>query len=705
MDTQQERLYSLLPGIYRQRDREQGQPLQALMAALESEFQALEADMAMLYDDWFIESCEPWTIPYIAELIGVPATAKMTHLLPTQRREVANTLAYRRRKGRANVLEQVARDVTGWYVRAIEYGELLSITQHLAHLRLQHGRTIDVHQLSAVSSINGPFDSTAHTVDVRGSIQGSSTRVQSSYAPSAIGLFLWRLCSYLLTDVPAMMQTRAPHSGRFLPPGCFSFDPLGRDLPLFQQPQELADITSRVHASNLPLPLTRATLATDLATYRTQRHVQDDDEDDTDSWNSMYYGPERSLCIFINGEPLSPRHIISLDLHQWNASTVQHEAGQVGIDPELGRLLFFDRQRWQRTTRVTVNYCYGFSSELGGGPYERTLSADTPGQVNVLQGGKVNTLQEALAQWEQYCQQWKSDDEASEEGPHYTIRIVDNGYYQEDTLAITLPKNSHLTLEATDGTRPVIRCKNALTIQSRHASASLTLNGLMIDAPLILNGNLKMTITHCTLMPHGLIAQALHDEIGRLQLAIDHSISGPLRITHGKGTLNISDSILDSVAGYALDTQHTGHHSGYSVTLQRVTIFGKAHLQELHLAQDVIFNAPVTVEQTQRGQITFSYVPEGSQTPPCERCQPEMVHREQPWRDIYPLFSSTRYGDPTYAQLNHLCVPEIIRGASDGAEMGVFHDFYTEQRQRNLKHALDDYVPLGLVAHIFYMDK
>lgn len=34
---------------------------------------------------------------------------------------VANTLAYRRRKGTALVLEQLARDVTGWPATAVEF--------------------------------------------------------------------------------------------------------------------------------------------------------------------------------------------------------------------------------------------------------------------------------------------------------------------------------------------------------------------------------------------------------------------------------------------------------------------------------------------------------------------------------------------------------------------------------------------------------
>ncbi|HEU0053067.1 MAG TPA: hypothetical protein VFQ39_07810, partial [Longimicrobium sp.] len=66
-----DRLYSLTPAVYRILDAEQGQPLRALMGVLEDEFQTLAADIGALYDDWFIETCAGWLVPYIGELVGV----------------------------------------------------------------------------------------------------------------------------------------------------------------------------------------------------------------------------------------------------------------------------------------------------------------------------------------------------------------------------------------------------------------------------------------------------------------------------------------------------------------------------------------------------------------------------------------------------------------------------------------------------------
>ena len=53
-----ERLYNLLPAIYRQRDLLQGEPLRALCAVMEQEFNVLEEDIAQLYDNLFVETSD-----------------------------------------------------------------------------------------------------------------------------------------------------------------------------------------------------------------------------------------------------------------------------------------------------------------------------------------------------------------------------------------------------------------------------------------------------------------------------------------------------------------------------------------------------------------------------------------------------------------------------------------------------------------------
>src|SRR5213594_1457675 len=127
MNANLDRLYNLLPVIYRLRDAERGYPLQALLGVIAEQVNLVEADITQLYENWFIETCQDWVVPYIGDLIGYEpvhaagetpaggstgAEALSRILIP--RRDVANTIRYRRRKGARALLELLANDVAGW---------------------------------------------------------------------------------------------------------------------------------------------------------------------------------------------------------------------------------------------------------------------------------------------------------------------------------------------------------------------------------------------------------------------------------------------------------------------------------------------------------------------------------------------------------------------------------------------------------------
>src|SRR5215203_4900491 len=163
-----DRLYNLLPAIYRVRDAEQGGPLKELIAVLAGEVIApLEEDLAQLYDDQFIETCAEWAVPYIADLIGYRALYGVVPEVSSPRAEVADTIAFRRRRGTASMLEQLAHDVTGWSARVVEFFQLLATTQHLQHLRPGNLSFSDIRSNAALERLGTPFSDFAHTVDVR----------------------------------------------------------------------------------------------------------------------------------------------------------------------------------------------------------------------------------------------------------------------------------------------------------------------------------------------------------------------------------------------------------------------------------------------------------------------------------------------------------------------------------------------------------
>jgi hypothetical protein len=70
MTERTDRLYDLLPAIYRLRDAEQGYPLKALLRVIAEQVDVVEDDIRQLYDNWFIETAQDWVVPYLGDLIG-----------------------------------------------------------------------------------------------------------------------------------------------------------------------------------------------------------------------------------------------------------------------------------------------------------------------------------------------------------------------------------------------------------------------------------------------------------------------------------------------------------------------------------------------------------------------------------------------------------------------------------------------------------
>src|SRR5262245_18803725 len=130
-----QRLYNLLPAIYRSRDAAEGGPLEELLAVIAEQVAVVEEDLDQLHDDQFIETCADWVVPYIGDLIGYRPLHSEAARISSPRAEVANTIAYRRRKGTAAMLEQLAFDVTDWKARAVEFFERLAATQYMNHPR------------------------------------------------------------------------------------------------------------------------------------------------------------------------------------------------------------------------------------------------------------------------------------------------------------------------------------------------------------------------------------------------------------------------------------------------------------------------------------------------------------------------------------------------------------------------------------------
>ena len=339
-DTRINRLYDLLPPIYRMQDAEQGKVLEALLQVISEQVNLLEDDIGQLYDNWFIETCQEWVVPYLGALVGytpVPAAgllatadtpqARRLDQVLIPRREVANAIHNRRRKGTLALLEELARDVAAWPARAVEAYRLLGFTQALNHQRPHWGRTLDLRRGDWLDLLDTPFDRSAHTVDVR---RINSHFTQGRYNILSVGLFVWRLQAYSVTQTPV-----TPLEQRH----CYTFSVLGNDTPLFTKSEPEPEPTQIAGEINLPIPIHRHAFAETVVIngIKKQRAA------------SAYYGKNKSLLIWAPdwpaknaSQPIPRERIVPADLSDWDRYHPVRDT--VAVDPVLGRILFPSKQ-------------------------------------------------------------------------------------------------------------------------------------------------------------------------------------------------------------------------------------------------------------------------------------------------------------------------------------------------------------------------
>src|ERR1700736_2414523 len=69
-------------------------PLHSLLLLIQEQLAVLAEDLDQLYDDQFIETCAPWVIPYIGDLIGYQSVKGIAPAVDNPRSEVAETISF-----------------------------------------------------------------------------------------------------------------------------------------------------------------------------------------------------------------------------------------------------------------------------------------------------------------------------------------------------------------------------------------------------------------------------------------------------------------------------------------------------------------------------------------------------------------------------------------------------------------------------------
>ncbi len=565
-----DRIWNLIPGVYRANDSESPDatgPLQELVDRIAAQVAVVRRSIDRLWADQAIETSDDWVVPYIADLLD---TKLVNGLDPRgQRLDVAKTIHYRRRKGTVAVLEEIARDVTGWDAHVVEAFRRLARTRHgldppvgagpfaaamptpcpqpgvapgtpdvTELLRHEHlvgelsgtpaGGFADLRNVHAANLADSPFDEFFHTADVRRG-QGATGR----YGIPKLLVFLWRLQSFAVDRGTPVAISACP--------GEWVFDPTGRNIPLFLPPlppeaDDYVDTWTSSQEWQVPGPLTQSFL-----------DALDDPGTDPPAHASYPAVAVPQLYGASAGAPLEP-----VPVEVWP------DAGQfeptAPFEGELG-----------------VSYQYGFPGELGAGPYDRTLLGDPPQRIDP----------EALVSGGAHL-----DDALTAANGAGTVTIEDSlTYGAVADVGATATPIGLLLVRAGAGVRPVVRPPMPASATdpptawtfTGGAGAELTLDGLFVSGgDIILRGAFaRVRLTACTTDP-GTLADAGDDlavsvdgrplapariwveadpdaapgSPGAIEsLEIDHCVLGPVRTRHGGAveSIVVSDTIIQGV--------------------------------------------------------------------------------------------------------------------------------------------------------------
>lgn len=621
-------------------------PLRALFTVIAEQVAQLEEDIDQLSDDAFIETCAPWAVPYIADLIGL-RVASHPRLAPP-RAQVANTIAYRRRKGTVPVLDDAARDITFLPALAIEEFQRLATTQHLNHRR-PHATTALLRQGPPAWHLATPLDAR-----VRGPRIGPLAEGRGRPHIPNLSIHLWPLpVAHLSAVPPTPLDTT-----RLL------LDPLGRDVALIAPEGE-----------GLPIPLTLRRLAADQAAF---------------------IGPGLAVELTRNGAPIPLAEIAICSLADTGPDPLTSpwadgDPARITLDPERGRL----RLPAPLPAGTVLRASFSCAGDAPFGAGEHTSASEPPPEPVLRVPAIHPTIAAALS--------------APAIADGGTVELSGSGDAPVPA-ALHAPAQSRLELRAADGAMPCLRPPGPLVITGGDG-AEITLRGLvLIGQPIVVpdapgNRLQRLRLVGCTLLP-GLSldragnpvspgAPSLIVESSGTEIVLENCITGALRIG-AEAQARLSACILDAggpdARAYA-DTDGTS--PGGALRLDACTVQGRIDTREIRLATDSLLLGAAHSVRRQRGVVRFSWVAPASVVPRRHACVPAEGAALPK-----PIFHARTFGRPGYFRLRPETDHAIRHGAFDGGEMGAGNTTGLALRLQNLADWLPGYIRFGMEAGI-----
>ncbi len=695
MSLQTDDIFELLPAFLRLKDAEEGRrikreiapfdttrtaedfgPLRTLASLIAREGQIVREGSDAHYDNAFIETCAPWVIPYIGELLGVRGLADIPEGIDMRAR-VANALELRSRKGTLAALEHAAATSSGWPVYAVEYWKRLVFTQSMRLTHPHMGATVDVRDKPALARIGSAFERDARNVEVR-RIETEGGR----WNLGNIGLHVWRLLPYSIT------RHRVDEVGSRRD---FRFHPLECDAQLYATAGIRGGVGEAAQEIDMPVPITRAIMAED---------------------ESRFYGPGRAIQLRVGNTDIPVEQIKTANLGTLPGAGPGEPdwtrtggiSGMTLIDPELGRIVV--DPDLAGPLRVTCHFARPL--HIGGGEHARVAS------IGSVEDGTVIAPSNNIVT------------EVNAEGGAGTF-LLDQTTHFDASGTITVPADGILRLVASDGHFPSVRIGAGGFEIRLGVRAQVELNGLRLH-----NGAVRVTgtgaaihLVDTTIVP-GLGAEldgspvdpeavTLDVRTAGAALRCDRSIIGPVLLARDVDA-RFGECILDAGAPDAQALAPRPGAERVSVAFDRCTILGRVRTStfadgardapegfsvaidadERLATTDSIFagrtDPAVEAQFRQIGCIRFSYVPAGSLTPRLYRCisAPD------------PQFQSATYCDPDYMLLARSTGDALARGAENGGEMGAYNRAAHQARRDNIRRSIDDFLRFGHAAEGFY---
>jgi phage tail-like protein len=751
-------LFQRLPEIYRLRDVEQTPPgqLEAFVGVIDEVAQAIHDDIDALYQDLFIETCAPWVIPYIADLLGTSHLSGDPHDL---RADVARTVRNRRRKGTLGAVESVVHALSGWAVHAVELRDRLLWEQHLNHQRPDaggvpplslaasiaapaRGGSVTLRDPALLSLLGGPFDPFGHSVDLKPPLHG-----ETGYNLPNLAIFLWRLKSYRpavtkpVFRAIANLGPAAPGDALFAVR--FDLHPMGEPMVLFNSHRYRADDDPPNLAGEdaVPGPMPPARLTADSPAGRPDAYVEVatyPDPPPPPAPGSAAVG----LVLHLPATPFAGAswRLRGANLCAWEAGLrPKLRAHEIVVDPLRGRVLFgaigadqtVEAERLR--DKLLVSASTGFTGPTGAWPIGRDAlptqwAEGAPLVRRVNFHADPNGLRKALDLLPTLTQPLIV--EIGDSMTHDLDLSLVAGIGTEGGASVLRLARS-LWIRAASGQRPVIRLARPLGFRPDDLDRQLLtarLEGLYLTrgagfaagAALIERAALdRLEIAGCTLDPGGFLRLdgtraplraglrladgygfALPAEAARFaqtpEIRLEQSIAGPLAIDPGYRLTTVG-SIVDAGSGVGVNPA--------ALALGAAT--GDPELgwgPDLTVDGLTCFGRMRPFRATGQGGLWVARLEVHDNQSGClAHCYFSGDHdRLPPNHDCVfgpgprLRFSGESFGLPGYAQLT-TCTDRRIREGGPGAdEIGAFGPLGLAHKTKNIAIRLREFMPIGV---------